>query len=140
MANLGKVVYLTEEQLDTLKTDGTITSNGNTVTFSENDLYVTNDSHSSIDFVVDTNTSSTASSALTGDFSGTLSNGKMIIFYTLHPMSTSQATVKLGSLSAVNLYIYGTQRCTTPFPSGSMLLMVYYNNAFYLVNKYAATV
>ena len=140
MAKLGKVVYLTETQLDTLKTNGTITSGGKTVTFSENDLYVTDDSHSSIDFVIDSASGNTASSALTGNFSGTLSNGKMIVFYTLHPMSTSAATVQLGSLSAVNLYSYGSQRCVTPYPSGSMLFMVYYNGSFYLVNNYSAAI
>jgi len=41
MANLGKVVYLTEAQLQTLFTNGTITVGQTTVTYSQNDLYVT---------------------------------------------------------------------------------------------------
>lgn len=41
MANLGKVVYLSEAQLQTLFTAGSVTSGGVTVTYSENDLYVT---------------------------------------------------------------------------------------------------
>ena len=41
MANLGKVVYLSEAQLQTLFTNGSVTSGGVTVTYSENDLYVT---------------------------------------------------------------------------------------------------
>lgn len=36
-----KVVYLTNEQYQTLATNGTITVNGTTVTYNENDLYVT---------------------------------------------------------------------------------------------------
>ena len=41
MANLGKVVYLTDAQYQTLVTNGSITVGGVTVTYSENDLYVT---------------------------------------------------------------------------------------------------
>lgn len=41
MANLGKVVYLSEAQLQELFTNGSVTSGGVTVTYSENDLYVT---------------------------------------------------------------------------------------------------
>lgn len=41
MANLGKVVYMTEAQLQELFTNGTITVGGVTVTYSQNDLYVT---------------------------------------------------------------------------------------------------
>lgn len=41
MANLQKVVYMTEAQLQTLFTNGSITVDGVTVTYSANDLYVT---------------------------------------------------------------------------------------------------
>ena len=41
MPTLGKVVYLTEAQKNTLFTHGSVTSNGITVTYSPNDLYVT---------------------------------------------------------------------------------------------------
>ena len=41
MANLGKVVYLTQAQYETLISAGTITVGGVTVTYSQNDLYVT---------------------------------------------------------------------------------------------------
>ena len=41
MANLGKVVYLTDAQYQTLVANGTITVDGVTVNYSENDLYVT---------------------------------------------------------------------------------------------------
>lgn len=41
MANLEKVVYLTEAQKETLFTDGTLTANGNTITYNDNDLYIT---------------------------------------------------------------------------------------------------
>ena len=43
MANLGKIVYLSEAQLQTLLSSGSITSNGTTVVYSENDLYITPD-------------------------------------------------------------------------------------------------
>ena len=41
MANLGKIVYLSEAQLQTLFTNGSVTSGNTTITYSENDLYVT---------------------------------------------------------------------------------------------------
>ena len=41
MANLGKVVYLTEAQAQTLFANGSITVGGVTVTYSANDIYVT---------------------------------------------------------------------------------------------------
>jgi hypothetical protein len=41
MANLGKVVYLTDTQYNTLVTNGTITVGQTTITYSDNDLYVT---------------------------------------------------------------------------------------------------
>lgn len=41
MANLGKIVYLSEAQLATLIANGTITVDGKTVVYSENDIYMT---------------------------------------------------------------------------------------------------
>ena len=46
MANLGKIVYLTEAQLTTLTTNGTITVNGQTIVYNQNDIYMTPDSDS----------------------------------------------------------------------------------------------
>ena len=50
MANLKKIVYLTEAQKNELFTQGTITSNGRTITYNENDIYVTPDK--SIDKII----------------------------------------------------------------------------------------
>lgn len=41
MANLEKIVYLTEAQKETLFTNGTLTANGNTINYNDNDLYIT---------------------------------------------------------------------------------------------------
>lgn len=41
MADLGKVVYLSEAQKETLFTNGSITTNGQTIEYSDDDLYVT---------------------------------------------------------------------------------------------------
>ena len=43
MATLGKIVYLSEEQKNELFLTGTVTSNGVTITYNANDLYVTPD-------------------------------------------------------------------------------------------------
>lgn len=40
MANLGKIMYLTQAQYNTLSNNGTLTVDGVTYTFSENDLYL----------------------------------------------------------------------------------------------------
>ena len=144
MARLEKVVYLTEAQLATLVSNGTITSNNNTVNFSTNDLYITPDSHSTTDFIIDNVNNNTASSTLSGTFSGTLEDGSMIIFYTRHPMAASAATITLDGTNAIPIYIDDSHTCTIPFPKGSMLFMVYYtyNSAgrFYLVNTYSAAI
>lgn len=41
MGNLNRVVYLTQEDYDTLRAEGSVTKNGKTLTFNQNDLYVT---------------------------------------------------------------------------------------------------
>lgn len=41
MANLSKVVYLSEVQKETLFTNGSITVDGQTIEYSDNDLYIT---------------------------------------------------------------------------------------------------
>ena len=43
MANLGKIVYLSEAQKDELFALGSVTSNGTTITYNQNDIYVTPD-------------------------------------------------------------------------------------------------
>lgn len=48
MANLEKVVYLTEAQKETLFTDGTLTANGNTINYNDNDLYITPEENQNI--------------------------------------------------------------------------------------------
>lgn len=50
---LQKIVYLTEEQAQTLFSTGSVTSNGITVNYNDNDLYVTSDD---IQIKVDTTT------------------------------------------------------------------------------------
>lgn len=41
MANLTKIIYLSEAQKDELFTNGTVTVNGQTIVYNDNDLYVT---------------------------------------------------------------------------------------------------
>ena len=41
MANLGKIVYLTDAQKNTLFSSNTVTVDGTTITYSDNDLYLT---------------------------------------------------------------------------------------------------
>ena len=43
MSDLSKIVYLSEAQYNTLKTNGTITVGGTTITYSADDLYLTPD-------------------------------------------------------------------------------------------------
>ena len=43
MANLHKIVYLTELQKNELFAQGSVTSNGTTITYNQNDLYITPD-------------------------------------------------------------------------------------------------
>lgn len=41
MSNLNQIVYLTEEQYLELMNNGSVTVNGVTVTYNENDIYIT---------------------------------------------------------------------------------------------------
>lgn len=43
MANLKKIIYLTEAQKNTLFTEGSVTSNGRTITYNQDDIYITPD-------------------------------------------------------------------------------------------------
>lgn len=43
MATLGKIVYLSEAQAQTLFAAGTVTAGGVTITYDANDLYITPD-------------------------------------------------------------------------------------------------
>lgn len=43
MSNLQRIVYLTAVEYQSLVTDGSITKNGRTITYSDNDLYITPD-------------------------------------------------------------------------------------------------
>ena len=43
MANLGKIIYLSEAQKNELFVNGSVTSNGTTITYNENDIYITPD-------------------------------------------------------------------------------------------------
>ena len=63
MANLGKIVYLSEAQKDELFANGTVTSNGTTITYSANDLYVTPDNLTVSNSLGDTSTTNALSAA-----------------------------------------------------------------------------
>lgn len=52
MANLGKVMYLTQAQYNTLSNNGTLTVDGVTYTYSENDLYLVPSGDITVDTVV----------------------------------------------------------------------------------------
>lgn len=43
MANLGKIIYLSEAQKNELFALGSVTSNGTTITYNDNDIYITPD-------------------------------------------------------------------------------------------------
>ena len=43
MANLQKIIYLSAAEYQTLLDEGSITKNGRTITYNDNDLYITPD-------------------------------------------------------------------------------------------------
>lgn len=97
------------------------------------------------EFVTSTNNASSAT--LTGAVqSDTISNGK-IIYYMLAYATPANTNVTLtlsypsGSNSgAIPVYLYGSNRLNQTLPANSMLTLVYYSSAFYVVSTPVAIV
>lgn len=98
------------------------------------------------EFIVSTNTASSA--ALTGVLSTTtaLANGKIIYYMTAYVLPESAATLNLNyansgnTTGAIPIYAYGNTRSTTAYPAGCVLSLVYYNNAFYIISPSLAVI
>lgn len=138
--NLQRIIYLSDAEYQTLITNGSITKNNRTITYDDNDLYITPVSgslNSNLYFVFGTQLTSTAT--LVGNIAAeTLINGDMINFFT--PYSIPNGSNKTLTLtfndsttsSAIPIYTDGTNASTDSAPANSILQLVYYNNAFYL--------
>ena len=93
------------------------------------------------EFIISTNTESSAS--LTGVLGSTtaIANGKIIYYMTKYELPASEVTLTLRYASSSNytaaipIYSYGTTRSVTPYPASYILTLVYYNNAFYLASN-----
>ena len=98
MANLGKIIYLSEAQKDELFAQGTVTSNGTTITYDANDLYITPDK--SIDTIQLNNTSYTATN-------GTVNLGNVLTSTNLNILAPVESSSSASQLYNVNdLFIY----------------------------------
>lgn len=177
MGNLQRIIYLEQEDYDTLVDQGSITKGGRTIVFNDNDLYITpeddENSGTGIDFVLSTNTPESlnaneqvgsaivddgednnntaqageyANATLLGNLAASsLVNGKAMIYMTVLPLPKADHYVQLTlSNNTVTpkypLYRYGTVQSNTPYPAGTCLLMVFYNNAFYLTTPNGVTI
>lgn len=126
---------------------GILNINGNTTT-----LYTPNEAPMTVqvtqstttptaEFIISTNTESSAS--LTGVLGSTtaIANGKIIYYMTKYALPASEVTLTLRYASSSNytaaipIYSYGTTRSVTPYPASYILTLVYYNNAFYLASN-----
>ena len=76
MANLNKIVYLSEAQKNTLFTTGSVTANGVTVTYNSNDLYLTPPSYDA------TPTSGSSSLITSGAVYNAINNAGFLTSYT----------------------------------------------------------
>ena len=99
-----------------------------------------------LEFIIGTHTSSTSS--LKGVLSTTtaIANGKIIFYRTPYALPQSQHTLELNyadsgnTTGAIPIYAHSGQRNVVPYPAGSILVMVYYNSGFYIVNNTIAPV
>lgn len=126
---------------------GILNINGNTTT-----LYTPNEAPMTVqvtqstttptaEFIISTNTESSAS--LTGVLGSTtaIANGKIIYYMTKYELPASEVTLTLRYASSSNytaaipIYSYGTTRSVTPYPASYILTLIYYNNAFYLASN-----
>lgn len=131
MGLMNNVVYLTEQQLQTLISDGTITVGGNTITYSPNDLYVTpalsrmrtsdliNDSNFVDETQMETAIANETTTAVTNAMSysteeiatgGTWIDGRPVYRRTLTTTVSANtlASVSLGTEAALIINWYGT--------------------------------
>lgn len=91
------------------------------------------------EFIVSTNEESSA--ALTGTTKeATLENGKQIVYFTKFACPGEALTLALtlagGTITeAYSIYNYDTAICDIAYPANCTIQMVYYNEAFYLINN-----
>lgn len=97
------------------------------------------------EFIISTNTESSA--LLTGELNSfnTLTNGKIIYYMTQYACPATNLSIQLKYANSENntdeipIYLYGDIRCKIPFPAFYILTLIYYNNAFYLASNNVIT-
>ena len=103
MANLGKIIYLSEVQKNELFALGSVTSNGTTITYNENDLYITPDK--SIDKIW---LNGTAYTALNGaaDLGYVLTSENNNIIAPVESSNTTSQLYNIGDIFVYNDQLY----------------------------------
>ena len=93
------------------------------------------------EFIYSTNSES--SDSLTGvlNNNNVLGNGKVIYYLTKYATTGTALTLTLSYAGAsssttatIPIYTYGTTACTSIFPAGTVLNLVYYNGGFIIIN------
>lgn len=103
MGNLGKIVYLSEAQKDTLFSNGSVTSGNTTITYSANDLYITPDK--SIDTITLNGTNHSAVSGVV-NLGHVLTSTDNSIIAPVETSSTASQLYNVGDLFVYNDQLY----------------------------------
>lgn len=103
MANLGKIIYLSEVQKNELFALGSVTSNGTTITYNENDLYITPDK--SIDKIWLNGTAYTALNGAT-DLGHVLTSENNNIIAPVESSNTTSQLYNIGDIFVYNDQLY----------------------------------
>lgn len=131
---------------------GTITINGISTTIytpaaAPQTISVTQSASTpTLEFIVGTHTSSTATMTGVLSTTTTIADGKIIYYLNPYAWPQSQTTLTLAyadsgnSTSAIPIYKYGSTRSKIPFPAGSIVTLIYYNSKFYIANNLPAVI
>ena len=109
MANLKKIIYLSEAQKNELFAQGSITSNNRTITYNENDIYVTPDK--SIDTIQLNGTTYTSNNGTVNLGTALVDDSNYVINSLVAPVeetSTASQLYNVGDLFIYNKQLYKT--------------------------------
>lgn len=131
-----QIVYLSETDKNTLFNTGTLTKDGKTVTYDEDNIYMTPTPETF--GICSTGANTAAKTATITDFA--LVEGVTVSIQFTHTNTASNPTLNISSTGAVPIYKYGTSSVgittATSWSDGAIVSLTY-NGTGWIVNNYA---
>lgn len=131
-----QIVYLSETDKNTLFNTGTLTKDGKTVTYDEDNIYMTPTPETF--GICSTGANTAAKTATITDFA--LVEGVTVSIQFTHTNTASNPTLNISSTGAIPIYKYGTSSVgittATSWSDGAIVSLTY-NGTGWIVNNYA---